>query len=251
MNCEDTIMAEFPLERDEFVKALHAQRDRYWREHPFHTRLHQGKLSDREIRCWVANRWYYQAALPRKDAAILANCPLPEVRRRWISRIVYQDGISEGEGGLEAWLCLAEAVGLGREEVISERHVAPGVRFATDAYLTFARERPWIEAVAASLTELFSPDLMRDRVVAMRRQYPWIDPAGYAYFESRTSAAVSDAEVGLDLVLSHCRTRAAQNAAQDALAFKCDVLWALLDGIEHATTDQAWDPAWMAPSASR
>lgn len=234
-------MAESPLDRDDFAKALHAKKDRYWREHPFHARLHQGNLREQEIRSWVANRWYYQAALPRKDAAILANCPLPEVRRRWITRIVYQDGSCEGEGGLEAWLRLAEAVGLTREEVIAERQVAPAVRFATDAYLAFARERPWPEAVAASLTELFSPDLMRERLAAMRRHYPWIDPAGYAYFESRTSAAVSDSEVGLDLVLSHCRTRAEQDAAQDALAFKCDVLWALLDGIEHAASDQFRD----------
>jgi pyrroloquinoline-quinone synthase len=226
-------MAELPLGPDEFAKSLHAKRESYWREHPFHRRLHQGRLSEHEIRTWVANRWYYQAALPRKDAAILANCPFPEVRRRWIDRIVYQDGSCEGEGGLEAWLRLAEAVGLTRQEVIAERHIAPGVRFATDAYVTFARERPWQEAVAASLTELFSPDLMRERMAAMRRHYPWIDPAGYEYFESRTSTAASDAEVALDLVLSHCRTRAEQDAAQDALAFKCDVLWALLDGIEH------------------
>jgi pyrroloquinoline-quinone synthase len=230
-------MAEPPLDRDDFAKELHAKQDLYWREHPFHRRLHRGDLSDHEIRTWVANRWYYQAALPRKDAAILANCPLPEVRRRWIGRIIYQDGAREAEGGLEAWLRLAEAVGLTREEVIAERHVAPAVRFATDAYVTFARERPWLEAVAASLTELFSPELMRDRAAAMRRHYPWIDPAGYAYFESRTSAAASDAEVGLELVLSHCHTRAEQNAAQDALAFKCDVLWAMLDGIEHAASD--------------
>lgn len=230
-------MAELPLDPDDFTKVLQAKRDSYWREHPFHTRLHQGALGPDEIRSWVANRWYYQAALPRKDAAILANCPLPEVRRRWLARIVYQDGSGEGQGGLEAWLRLAEAVGLTREEVISERHVAPGVRFATDAYVAFARERPWLEAVAASLTELFSPDLMRERVAAMRQHYPWIAPAGYAYFESRTSAAVSDSEVALDLVLTHCRTRAQQDAAQDALAFKCDVLWALLDGIERAAAD--------------
>ena len=244
-------MTEPPLGQDDFAKALHAKRDLYWREHPFHRRLHQGELSDHEIRAWVANRWYYQAALPRKDAAILANCPLPEVRRRWIGRIVYQDGACEGEGGLEAWLRLAEAVGLTRDEVIAERHVAPAVRFATDAYINFARDRPWPEAVAASLTELFSPDLMRDRVAAMRHHYPWIDPAGYAYFESRTSAAAGDAEVGLGLVLSHCRTRAEQDAAQDALAFKCDVLWALLDGIEHAASDRSRDTAWEAQAAAR
>ena len=152
----------------------------------------------------MANRWYYQAALPRKDAAILANCPLPEVRRRWISRIVYQE--APGERGRAGGLASPRRSGRPDPQEVRERNVAPGVRFATDAYVTFARERPWPEAVAASLTS-FSPDLMRDRVTAMRRHYPWIDPAGYAYFESRISAAVSDAEVGLELVLSHCRTR--------------------------------------------
>jgi pyrroloquinoline-quinone synthase len=244
------MMAELPLDQQEFAGALHATGERYWRDHPFHRRLHEGKLNEQEIRHWVANRWYYQAALPRKDAAILANCPLPEVRRRWIGRIVYQDGASEGEGGLEAWLRLAEAVGLTRDDVLAERHVAAGVRFATDGYVTFARTRPWLEAVAASLTELFSPDLMRDRVAAMRQHYPWIDPAGYAYFESRTSAAASDAGVAMDLVLSHCRTRAQQDAAQDALKFKCDVLWTLLDSVEHSVSNQSWDLSWI-PTASR
>lgn len=225
-----------PLDQDQFANALRAKQDQYWREHPFHTRWHQGKLSDREVRGWVANRWYYQAALPRKDAAILANCPLPDVRRRWIGRITYHDGGRDAEGGLEAWLRLAEAVGLTRGEVIAERHVAPAVRFATDAYVSFARDRPWPEAVAASLTELFAPGLMRERLAAMRQHYPWIDPAGYAYFEDRVSAAAGDAEVALDLVLTHCRTRAEQDAALAALAFKCEVLWALADGIEHATS---------------
>lgn len=234
-------MAESMLDKQEFAEALRAHRERYWHDHPFHHRLHQGKLAEHEIRIWVANRWCYQAVLPRKDAAILANCPLPEVRRRWVGRIVYQDGASEGEGGLEAWLRLAGAVGLTRAEVIAERHVAPAVRFASDAYLTFARTRPWIEAVAASLTELFSPDLMRQRVAAMRQHYPWIDQAGYDYLESRPSAAASDSEVGLDLVLSYCRSRAEQDAAMDALKFKCEVLRALLDGIENATAERTRD----------
>jgi pyrroloquinoline-quinone synthase len=244
-------MAKSPLDQQELVEALHATKERYWRDHPFHRRLHQGRLSEQEIRNWVANRWYYQAALPRKDAAILANCPLPEVRRRWIGRIIYHDGASEGEGGLEAWLRLAEAVGLNRAEVLAERHLAAGVRFATDAYVTFARTRPWVEAVAASLTELFAPDLMRDRVTAMRQHYPWIDPAGYAYFESRTTTAANEADVALDLVLSHCCSRDQQDAAQDALRFKCDVLWALLDSIEHSGSDRSRDVTWTPPTASR
>src|SRR5215469_15897657 len=171
-------MTELPLDQQEFAAALHATKERYWHDHPFHRKLHEGRLSEEEIRHWAANRWYYQAALPRKDAAILANCPLPEARRRWIGRIVYQDGASEGEGGLEAWLRLAEAVGLTRDEVLGEWHVTPAARFATDAYVTFARERPWVEAVASSLTELFAPGLMDERLAAMRRYYPWIDPAG-------------------------------------------------------------------------
>src|SRR5262249_30879311 len=140
---------------------------------------------------------------------------------------------------------------LTRDEVIAGRHVAPGVRFATDAYLIFARERPWLDAVAASLTELFSPGLMRERVAAMRRHYRWIDPAGYAYFESRTSAAASDAEVALELVLLHCRTRAQQDAALNALVFKCDVLWALLDAIERSAPDRSRDVPWVTPARSR
>jgi len=228
-------MAE-PLSRRDFADALHAKQERYWHRHPFHQRLHTGALGEHEIRRWVANRWYYQQALPRKDAAILANCPLPEVRRQWVGRIVYQDGTADGDGGLAAWLRLAEAVGLSRAEVLDGRHVAPAVRFATDAYVTFARTRPWVEAVAASLTELFSADLMRQRVAAMREHHPWIDPAGYAYFESRSSAAEADAQIALQLVLDHCRTRAEQQAAEAALLFKCEVLWAMLDAIEHAST---------------
>src|SRR5262249_42970674 len=145
----------------DFTEALYRHSERYWHHHPFHLRLHHGTLADHELRAWVANRWYYQKSLPQKDAAVIANCPVPEVRRRWLRRIEEQDGAAFGQGGNADWLALAEAVGLTVEEVLDERHVLPGVRFATDAYLGFARTRPWIEAVAASLTELFSPDLMR------------------------------------------------------------------------------------------
>jgi len=224
------------LSQQEFAEVLRAKQERYWHRHPLHQRLHTGALAEHEIRRWVANRWYYQQALPCKDAAIVANCPLPEVRRQWVGRILYQDGAAEGEGGLAAWLVLAEAAGLSRAEVLDGRHVVPGVRFATDAYVTFARTRPWVEAAAASLTELFSPDLMRQRVAAMRQHYPWIDPRGYGYFDSRSSAAEADAQVALQLVLEHCRTRPEQDAAEAALLFKCDVLWAMLDAIAHANT---------------
>ncbi|HXW82567.1 MAG TPA: hypothetical protein VEJ84_23925, partial [Acidimicrobiales bacterium] len=139
------------LETDSFVSALRAQSRRYHDQHPFHQKMNAGTLSRRQIRGWVANRFYYQENIPRKDAAILANCPDREVRRRWIRRIVDHDGAAEGQGGIEAWLRLGEAAGLTREEVQDERHVVPGVRFAVDAYVTFARTRPWVEAVASSL----------------------------------------------------------------------------------------------------
>ncbi|MGH3292798.1 MAG: hypothetical protein ACRDP7_13410, partial [Trebonia sp.] len=158
-------------ETESFVAALRAQSRRYHDQHPFHRKMNEGKLSPRQIRGWVANRFYYQENIPRKDAAIIANCPDRDVRRRWVQRILDHDGTDHdgaagSEGGIEAWLRLAEAAGLTRDEVWDERHVLPGVRFAVDAYVNFARTRPWVEAVASSLTELFAPDLMAERLAA-------------------------------------------------------------------------------------
>jgi pyrroloquinoline-quinone synthase len=224
---------------DQFVSALRAQSQRYHSLHPFHRRMNEGSLNRRQVQGWVANRFYYQASIPRKDAAILSNCPDPEVRRRWIRRIVDHDGTGPGEGGIEAWLSLGEAVGLSRTEVADERHVVPGVRFAVDAYVTFARTRPWVEAVASSLTELFAPDLMAERLSAFERHYDWIDPAGLAYFRARLTQAPRDSEHALEVVTEHCRTPAEQAAAVAALAFKNDVLWSMLDAIEKNCADQA------------
>lgn len=228
------------LTRSAFTTALHAHADQYWSRHPVHLRLHQGGLTGPELRRWIANRWYYQKLLPQKDAAIVANCPVPEVRRRWTERITYQDGTAEGHGGNAQWLALAEAAGLTRAEVLDERHVLPGVRFATDAYVTFCRTRPWIEAVAACLTELFAPGLMRDRLAALRTHYPWVGPSGHDYFTTRPAAVADDARHALGLVLSYCTTRQLQDAALAALTFKCDVLWSMLDALDHAgRTDSA------------
>lgn len=221
----------------EFIEALRAQAQRYHSHHPFHVKMNEGRLSRRQIQGWVANRFYYQKNLPLKDAAIISNCPEPAVRRRWIQRILDQDGTAEGEGGIEAWLRLGEAVGLTREELWDERHVVPGVRFAVDAYVNFARTRPWIEAVAASLTELFAPDLMATRLAAFERYYSWIDPAGLAYFRARLTQAPRDAEHALDVVVTFCRTAEEQAKAVAALSFKCDVLWSMLDAIERAYPD--------------
>jgi pyrroloquinoline-quinone synthase len=215
------------LTRQEFAAALRGLAPRYWDNHPFHRRLHAGACSPGEVRAWVANRWYYQRILAQKNAAVIGNCPLAEVRRRWIERIRFNDG------ALDDWLLLADAVGLAREELLDERHVRRGVRFAVDAYLHFCQARPWTEAAAAALTEMFSPDLMAKRVTAWRAHYDWIKPDGYTYFERRIPLVEQDAQYTLDLVLEHCRSADQQHAAVAALAFKCDVLGAMLDAIDY------------------
>jgi len=221
-------VAEAPLNRSAFTTVLRGLSTRYWDRHRFHLRLHAGGCDPDEVRSWVANRWYYQQILARKNAAIIANCPLPEVRREWLDRVVFLDGPA---GDL---LVLADAVGLSREEVLDERHVLRGARFAVDGYLDFCRTRPWLEGVAAALTELFSPELMAARVAGWRRHYDWIKPDGYAYFEARIPAVRQDRRQTLELVLEHCRSAEQQQAAVAALGFKCDVLGAILDAVDYA-----------------
>jgi pyrroloquinoline-quinone synthase len=203
----------------------------YHDKHPFHCLMNAGQLSSEAVRGWVANRFYYQQCIPQKDAAILANCPLREVRRGWIRRITDHDGTEEREGGIEAWLRLGQACGLSPEELLDGRHLVPGVRFAVDAYVQFARTQPWPIAVASSLTELFAPDLMAVRLAAFEQHYTWIDPAGLDYFRRRLTQARRDSDEGLRLTLLHCDTPDLQERAVRALVFKCDVLWAMLDTI--------------------
>jgi pyrroloquinoline-quinone synthase len=203
---------------------------RYHDKHPFHRRLVAGTLTADQVRSWVANRYYYQKAIPVKDAFVLASLPTREYRRTWIKRITDHDGSAEaGGGGTESWLALARAVGLSDEETVSERGVAPGTRFAVDAYVNFARTRPWLEAVASSLTELFGPPVMARRVEAILANYPWVDPEGLAYFRRRIVLAPEDSAVALSWVLEHARTPEQQDRCVDAVRFKCDVLWSLLD----------------------
>lgn len=231
---EDTMTTSAPLSGTEFVAALRGLSHRYWGTHPFHHRLHDGDLDERELKIWAANRWYYQSVLPRKDAAIISNCPVAEVRRQWLDRIVYHDGGHGGEGGIERWLRLCQAVGLTREEVLDERHLAPGVRFAVDAYVDFARTKPWVEAVASGLTEMFAGHLMRRRVSDMLANYAWIRADDLAYFTNRIDAVSGEGQATVDIVVRYSATRAQQEAAIAALSFKCDVLWSMLDAIERA-----------------
>jgi pyrroloquinoline-quinone synthase len=228
--------AETPWTSDEFVARLREQGSRYHDLHPFHRRMNAGELSREELARWVANRYYYQVCIPLKDAAILSNCPERDVRRNWIQRILDHDGDATASGGIESWLRLGEALGVDREEMLSERLVLPAVRFAVDAYVNFCRQRPWIEAVAASLTELFGPAAIKVRLEGIEQHYPWIDPAGLDYFRARLHQAPLDAQYALDLVVDRCRTLPEQHRAVGALVFKCDLLWAQLEAIDRGDT---------------
>jgi pyrroloquinoline-quinone synthase len=188
----------------------------------------------------VANRFYYQRSIPIKDAAIVSNCPIREVRRIWLHRISDHDGLREGEGGIETWLRLGEACGMRRAELLDERHVLPGVRFAVDAYVNLARTRPWPIAIASSLTELFAPDLMAERLAAFEKHYTWVAATGLDYFRGRLTQARVDSDQGLALTLQYCDTRGMQEQAVAALSFKCDVLWSMLDAMTAAYAPQSF-----------
>jgi pyrroloquinoline-quinone synthase len=225
-----------PWPPEEFIARLRAQGTRYHDLHPFHRRMDAGELTRQELQRWVANRFYYQRCIPLKDAAILANCPEVEVRRVWIQRILDHDGTGDGTGGTESWLRLGEALGVSRAELVSEHRIVPAVRYAVDAYVNFARSKPWIEAVASSLTELFGPAAMRVRLEALERHYDWIEAAGLEYFRTRLVKAPRDAQYALDLTVERCGTREQQRAAVAALRFKTEMLWAQLDAIERGNT---------------
>jgi pyrroloquinoline-quinone synthase len=225
---------EHALAPETLAEALRSFSTSYYANHPFHLLMHEGRLTRRQLQGWVANRLAYQRAIPRKDAAILSNCRDPEVRREWMQRILDHDGTAPGSGGIEMWIRLGEALGVAREEMEDERHVLPGVRFAAEAYVTFCKTKPWIEAVASSLTELFAPDLMRRRIAAFPEHYPWIRPEALEYFRSRLVQAPRDSRQGLRLVQHHCRTPESQLRVFQALAFKLEMLWLMIDTIHNA-----------------
>ncbi len=220
------------LDSDAFMARLKAEGDaRYHDRHPFHLAMHAGLLSREHIQAWVQNRYYYQTRIPIKDAVILSKSEDPAFRRMWIRRLHDHDGLAEGQGGLAQWLRLARGVGLDVDEVSSLRGVLPGVRFACDAYVQLVRERPLVEAVASSLTEFFSPDLMATRIAAWEMHYPWVEAETLAYFRGRVIRARDDSQEAIGYVLAHAVTRAAQESCIAALIAKTHILWALLDAL--------------------
>ena len=240
-----------PWNTAEFEARLRAMGQSYHIHHPFQVMMKEGKASQQQIQAWVANRYYYQINIPIKDAAIMANCPDREVRRHWVQRILDHDGFDGESGGIEAWLRLGEAVGLSRDEIVSQCRVLPGVRFAVDAYVNFARQRPWQEAAAASLTELFAPTIHQSRLDNWPTHYPWIEPEGYDYFRRRLNEAPRDVVHGLRITLGYFTTREQQERVIDILQMKLDILWSMLDAmlLAHCPVRiEGWgDYAPMAP----
>lgn len=227
----DEHMDMAPWSREQFESQLRAKEKFYHIHHPFHVRMNSGKLDREAVRGWVANRFYYQTSIPVKDAAIMANCRDRDTRRMWVQRIIDHDGTEGEDGGIEAWLRLGDSVGLRREEMWSEQHVLPGVRFAIDAYVNFARRATWQEAACSSLTELFAPTIHQKRLDSWPTVYPWIDKEGYQYFRKRLSEARRDVEHGLAVTLDHFRSREQQEHALKLLQFKLDILWTMLDAM--------------------
>jgi len=215
--------------------------ERYHHRHPFHQRMHAGRLSRGQLQAWALNRYYYQSRIPIKDAIILSRSEDRDFRLAWRQRIVDHDGDRDSDGGIERWLRLSEATGLSRDLVRSGEGVLPATRYAVDAYLDLVRNRSFLEAVASSLTELFSRDLIVLRVGALKRHYPWLG-GGLDYFTARLNQAPEDAKFAFDWVAEHARTRGEQESALTALARKCDILWAQLDALHFAYVEPAWPP---------
>jgi len=232
-------MAAAPWPAAEFEARLRERGKAYHIHHPFNVMLNRGAATPEQIRGWVANRFYYQIAIPIKDAAVMSNCDDPAVRREWVQRILDHDGFENlngqsDPGGIEAWVRLGQATGLEREEIVDLRHVVPGVRFAVDAYVEFARRKPWQESVCASLTELFAPAIHKQRLATWPEHYPWIDATGLAYFRNRVTQARRDVDHGLGITIAHFDTLASQERALGILDFKLDVLWAMNDAMASA-----------------
>jgi len=215
--------------------------ERYHHKHPFHLLMHEGKLTRGQLQAWALNRFYYQSQIPVKDALVLSRTNDPEFRRRWRKRIVDHDGTVAGDGGIERWVRLAEATGLSRERVESGREVLPATRYAVNAYLELVSRKSFLEAVASSLTEMFSRDLIALRMDKLRQHYPWLE-SGLDYFQARLTQAPEDARFALDWVTRNAGTRAEQELALDALRAKCDILWAQLDALYFSYVTPGWPP---------
>jgi pyrroloquinoline-quinone synthase len=215
--------------------------ERYHHKHPLHLLMHEGRLSREQLQAWALNRYYYQSMIPIKDAIILSRGPDPEFRRAWRKRVIDHDGDAASEGGIKRWLKLAEATGLDPDQVRAGTGILPATRFAVNEYLNIVRTRSLLEAVASSLTEMFSRDLISLRMEKLRQHYPWLS-GGLDYFEARLTQAPEDAHYAVNYVYEKAKTRSQQELAIQALRDKCDILWAQLDALYFAYVQPGWPP---------
>ncbi len=236
------LAAKATLPESEFVARFHAiGEERYHHKHPFHQLMHEGKLTRGQLQAWALNRYTYQSSIPIKDALILARSDDPDFRRAWRKRILDHDGDGTKPGGIEKWLRLVEATGLPREQAIRGDGILPATRYAVGAYIHFVSSRTLLEAVASSLTELFSGKLIVLRMDRLRQHYPWLS-SGLDYFQARITQAPEDADFALSWVVKHATTRDEQELALAALRAKCDILWAMLDALYFAYVAPGWPP---------
>jgi pyrroloquinoline-quinone synthase len=239
-----------PMSVADFEAAIRAVgAERYHDKHPFHHMLHGGKLAKSQVQAWALNRYCYQSAVPRKDAALISRLYDRQLRREWAHRMLDHDGYGEEEGGIERWLVLTDGLGLDRDYVISMRGALAATKFAVESYVTFVREQPITVAVASSLTELFAPKIHKERISGMLENYDFIDDKVMAYFKRRLTQAPRDADFALGYVLKNARTREEQEACVEAVRFKCNVLWVQLDALQHAYVEGNIPPGAFRPEA--
>jgi pyrroloquinoline-quinone synthase len=237
-----------PLSKEAFEAAIRAVgEERYHDKHPFHKMLHGGKLNKGQVQAWALNRYCYQEAVPRKDAAFMSRVHDRDLRREWIHRIHDHDGLGEEGGGIERWLVLTDGLGLSRDYVTSRKGALPATKFAVEAYVRFVVEQPLVIAVASSLTELFAPAIHRERIAGMLENYDFVDDSVMAYFKRRLAQAPRDSDFALSYIKAHAYTRAEQEACVGAVRFKCDVLWAQLDALYQAYVTGLVPPGAFAP----
>jgi pyrroloquinoline-quinone synthase len=220
-----------PVSEADFVAEVNRILEpRYIDKHPFMRLFYEGRLTKKQMQAWIVNRFYLQNSIASKDAAIVSNCPLADVRRIWISRTLRREGMGDTVGDVDGWLELAEAAGLRRESVLKARCL-PGVRFAVEGLVSFARRGTWLDGVATSLYELPAKRELVERTAALKEHYHWIKRDGMRFFVSRLAHIERDTDAVVGLVMTYAKDRGDLRSAIKASLHMSDVIWSIHDAI--------------------
>lgn len=220
-----------PWTARDFEKQLRNRLKPHVGQHPFYKQLREGSLNQTQLHVWLANEWYFQQNLPLKDAAILSNCEDAQFRRVWTRRLLEQDGGESGAGAVEHWARLSTSLGVDSDTLQEMTLVTPGVRFAMDTYINFARRAPWTEAVCASLGELANGENLRALFDTLAQHYGKPDAQAVEFFTQRASHQRKDWDAALGAMCDYFKSREDQEYALDILQFKHDILWTCLDSV--------------------